>query len=183
MAISSRIMAATICLAVLVIVRGIAPLQAFREDSEKDLLTRIQREHDPVKKAKYEIRLARLKLIQGAAACEKDDHDSCSKSLSGYLGLMKNSWKDLKSSGRNAVKQPSGFKELDIALREDEYTLDDLKRRMPIEDVGGIDPVIREVKNIHDADFAALFPGGAPPPRKGRAAPRAARHFVTGRIR
>src|SRR5579859_176275 len=183
MAISSRIMAATICLAVLVIVRGIAPLQAFREDSEKDLLTRIQREHDPVKKAKYEIRLARLNLIQGATACEKDDHDGCSKSLNAYLVLINSSWKDLKSSGRNAVKQPSGFKELDIALREDEYTLDDLKRRMPIEDVGGIDPVIREVEKLHDADFGALFPDGGPPQKKEGPASRAAPHFETGRIR
>lgn len=183
MAISPGITTATACLAVLVVALGSTPLHAFREDREKDLVSRIQREHDPVKKAKFEIRLARLKLLQGAGACEKDNHDGCSKSLNAYLVLINSSWKDLKSSGRNAVKQPSGFKELDIALREDAYTLEDLKRRMPIEDVSGIDPVIREVEKIHDADFAALFPGGGPPPRKDRPTPRAAPHFVTGRIR
>jgi len=182
MAIRQGIPAATACLAVLIVALAGGSLQAFREDREEDLLPRIEHERDPVKKAKFEIRLARLKLRQGAAACEKDDHDGCSKSLSGYLELMKSSWKDLKSSGRNAVKQPSGFKELDIALREDAHTLDDLKRRMPIEDVGGIDSVIGEAEKIHDEDFTALFPGGEPRPKENKPAPHAAPHFVRGGV-
>lgn len=182
MVVNPGITTTSACLAVLVVALGSTTLHAFRKDRENDLLPRIQREHDLVKKTKYEIRLARLKLIQGAAACEKDDHDGCSKSLSAYLELMKSSWKDLQLSGRNAVKQPSGFKELDIALREDAYTLEDLKRRMPIEDTGGIDPVIQEVKRIHDEDFAALFPGGVSRPKENKPTHRTAPHFMTERI-
>ena len=175
-------MATTACLALLVVALVGTPLHAFREDREDDLLSRIQREHNLVKKAKYEIRLARLKLLGGAGACEKDDHDGCSKSMSAYLELMNSSWKDLNSSGRNAVKQPSGFKELDIALREDVYFLDDLRRRMPIEDAGGLDPVIHEADKIHNEVIDALFPSGNPRPRENKPAPQTPPHFVAGRI-
>lgn len=182
MAISLGFTNATACLAVLVGALGSTPLHAFREDREDDLLPRIQREHDPVKKAKYEIRLADIKLNRGAGACEKDDHDACSKLLSAYLELMNSSWKDLKSSGRNAVKQPSGFKELDIALREDAHTLDDFKHRMPIEDRAALDPVIQEVEKIHDEVMGALFPSGNPRPMEKKPAPHAESHFATGRV-
>jgi hypothetical protein len=182
MAISRGITTAAACFAVLIVALGSSPLNAFREDTEAELLPRMQREHDLVKKAKYEIRLGRLKLLQGATACEKDDHDGCSKSLSAYLELMNNSWKDLKSSGRNAVKQSSGFKELDIALREDANALNDLKHRMPLEDRAALDPVIQEVETIHDEDIAALFPSGGPRPREDKPAPGTAPHFVTGGI-
>ena len=178
---SLRITTAAACSAVLVIALGSLALHAFREDTEAELLPRIEHEHDPIRKAKYEIRLGHLKLLQGAVACQKDDHDACSKSLSAYLELMNNSWKDLKSSGRNAVKQPSGFKELDIALREDAHTLDDLKHRMPLEDRDALDPVIQEVEKIHDEDFTALFPAGAPRPGEKKPAPNTTPHFVTGR--
>jgi hypothetical protein len=182
MATTPGITTATAWFALLVVALGSSPLHAFHEDTEVDLLPRIQREHDPVKKAKYEIRLGHLKLLQGASACEKDDHDACSKSLSAYLELVNNSWKDLKSSGRNAVKQSSGFKELDIALREDAHNLEDLKHRMPLEDRAGIDPVIHEIEKIHDAVIGALFPSGNPRTVERKPAPGAAPRFMTGRI-
>ncbi|HLY61486.1 MAG TPA: hypothetical protein VKV95_12130 [Terriglobia bacterium] len=148
--------------------KRIEPLQAFSKDTEQDLIPRVEREHDPIKKAKYEIRLAYLKLILSDDACQKDDHESCQRLLNVYLELMRSSWKDLQSSGRNAVKQPLGFGELEMALRENVQNLEDLNRRMPFEDRGILDPVIQETNRIHDEVFAALFPSGGTHTREGK---------------
>lgn len=148
-----------------------------RIDTEEDLFPRIQQEHNPVKKAKLEIRLARVKLLHASGACQKDDHESCTKLLDSYLELIRRSWKDLRSAGQNPVKHPSGFRELDIALREDNRTLDDTKREMPFEDRGALDPVSAEVNKIHDEVFASLFPTGGPRPQnKAPVQP----HFMAG---
>jgi hypothetical protein len=169
-------------LAVMVGAGGMAPLRAFREDTEADLVSRIQAEHEMVKKAKLEIRLGHLKLMRAGDACQKDDHEACHKFLDAYLELIRSSWKDLQSSGRNAVKQPSGFRDLDIALREDAQTLEDLKRRMPFEDRGALDPVIEEADKIHDQVFGALFPSGVQRPKQQKPVPPAQPHGGAGRV-
>jgi hypothetical protein len=178
MAFSQRVIFACVCLVAFRGALGIPPLPAFRTDTEEDLLSHMQREHDPVRRAKFEVRLARLKLQRGVEACEKDDHDACSKLLSAYLELMKNSWKDMQSSGRNAVKQPSGFKELDIALREDARSLDDSSRKIPLEDRDAITPVIQQIDKLREEVFAALFPSRAAPPAENKPANPAASHFA-----
>ncbi len=153
------------------------PTNAFRNDTEQDLLPRIEREQDPVKKAKLEVRLAHLKLTRGEEACQKDDHDACHQLLDAYLEAARSSWKHLQSSGKNAVKSPSGFRELDIALREDEHDLEDLKRRMPIEDRDVLDPVIQETEKLHNEVFGALFPSGAGRSKEKKSAPPTGPHF------
>lgn len=170
-------MAVAACLAILAGGGTTASLRAARIDTEEDLLSRIGQEHDPVKKAKFEIRLARVRLLHASGACQKDDHEACSKLLGSYVELVRSSWKDLQSAGRDPVKHPSGFRELDIALREDARTLDDTRREMPLEDRGALDPVSAEVNKIHDQVFAALFPSGGPRPQKKNPEQP---HFVAG---
>src|SRR5438034_5050694 len=106
-------------------VPGSVPLVARRQDSEEDLLARIQREQNPVKKAKYEVRLGRVKLTQAIAAYGAGDVDRCNGLVAAYLAQIKTAWTRLQSAGRNAVKKPEGFRELDIALREDARLIED----------------------------------------------------------
>jgi hypothetical protein len=147
--------------ACLVALSGAISLCAAHNDSEQNLLPKIEHEQDPIKKAKLEIRLAQLELAHANAACQKDDHESCHAALNGYLDAIRSAWKALQASGKNAVKSPSGFRDLDIALREDEHALEDLKRRVPIEDRVELDPVVKEVQKVHAEVFSALFPSGA----------------------
>lgn len=166
------------CLAMLAGGRTLS-LRAARNDTEEKLLPKIQSEQDPIKKTKLEIRLARVKLLQAMEACHKDDHAACSEWLGSYLELVRSSWKDLQSAGKNPVKHPSGFRELDIALREDARTLEDSKRELPLEDRAKFDPVMAEVNKIHDEVFAALFPTTGPRPPKKKPGES---HFVSGGI-
>jgi hypothetical protein len=131
---------------------------ARHADSEEDLLARIQRENDPVRKAKYEIRLGRVKLEQAIDAYDQGHLEQCQKLLAAYLERMRGSWETLRSSGRRASRHPQGFKELDIALREDGRLLDDLKRRIPALDRGPAEKTAQEVEELRSEVLRVLFP-------------------------
>ena len=135
---------------------------ARREDTEEDLLSRIQRESNPVRKAKYEIRLAGLKLLAAIDAYNKGDLERYRQLLAAYLERIKSSWDTLQKSGRQAARQPQGFKELDITLREDGRLLEDLRRRVPYNERRDVEEVEREVDRIRNEVLRALFPAERP---------------------
>lgn len=149
-------------LLVLGVVSGSSAL-ARQADSEEDLLARIEREGNPVKRARYEIRLARVKLRKAIDALDQGHVEQCQQMLGAYLERMRSSWETLQRSGRRASKQPQGFKELDIALREDARLLEDLKRRIPYMDRGPVEEVARGVEQLRSEVLRALFPGEQPP--------------------
>ncbi len=151
--------------AALLIAVGLLPgniSRARREDTEEDLLPRIQRETNPVRKAKYEVRLARVKLLAGIDAFNKGDFEQHRQLLAAYLERIKSSWETLQKSGRQAARQPQGFKELDIALREDGRLLEDLRRRVPYNERRDVEEVEREVERIRNEVLRALFPAERP---------------------
>jgi hypothetical protein len=127
-------------------------------ETEAQLLARIQKESDPVRKSKYETRLARIKLRQAIQAYEHGNIEQGAQLVSAYLGRIKESWQILKSSGRNAAHDSRGFKELDIELREDARLLDDLKRRISYYERGAIEKAEKEVEQARVEVLQALFP-------------------------
>jgi len=129
-----------------------------RPDSEQDLLDRIQREQNPVSKSKLELRLGRLKMQQALNAYGQGRIDQGKSLLDGYLDRVKSCWQTLKRSGRNAVKQPQGFRELDIALREDSRTLEDMSKRISYFDREPVEQTMQEMNQVHDEALHALFP-------------------------
>ncbi|MBZ5516039.1 MAG: hypothetical protein LAN62_14560 [Acidobacteriia bacterium] len=156
--------------AVLALIALIVPHPAVtapprRQDSEQDLLARMQRESDPIKKAKLEVRLARVKLLASMAALDQGNMEETNRLLSAYLETLNGVWGRLKSSGRVASKSSSGFKELDIELREDARYLEDLKHRIPYTDRGTAEKVAGRVDELRSEVLTALFPRR--PLRKG----------------
>lgn len=131
---------------------------ALRDDSEPELLQRIARESNPVKKAKYEIRLARVKLKQALATRESGDVEGSMRSLEAYRDRVSSAWSILQKSGRSAHKKPEGFKELDIALREDERYLEDYVHRISVLDREPVENIVQEVAKIREEVLRALFP-------------------------
>jgi len=146
---------------VFLVLRGVLPGHSYppaRKDTEENLLARIERERNPIKKAKFEIRLGRVKLLQAIEANDKGDFEQCQVLLDAYLKRMKSSWETLRSSGRQAARHPEGFKELDIALREEARLLEDLKHRIPYHDRGVVEKVAHEIDALRDQVLKALFP-------------------------
>jgi hypothetical protein len=131
---------------------------ARRRDNEQDLLNRLQQETRPIKKAKYEIRLARLKLLEAVDAVDQGGPEKVRELLSFYLAHIRTSWQLLQSSGRNAVRKPEGFKELDIALRRDGRILTDLGQRLPYFERGDVDKTAKEIEQIRAEVIKVLFP-------------------------
>ena len=152
--------AAVVWVAALAVVAVPGPLTARRPETEPELRGLIEREANPIRKAKLEIRLAALKLGQAETAYDADKTDDGAKLLDAYWSWMSQAWTLLQSSGRDASRQPHGFKELDIALRESARRLRDLRQRLPYADRDPIDQVAKQVDGLHTQVLGALFPGG-----------------------
>ena len=67
-----------------------------RQDNEQKLQSRIDRERNPVKKAKLKVRLGRVKLLQAIDAYDRRDHRQYQQLLDAYLAVMKGAWADLQ---------------------------------------------------------------------------------------
>jgi hypothetical protein len=148
-------------LILVVVAVGLHPaLGARQPESEQDLVGRFERETKPVKKSIYATHLAQLKLQQASDAYAKDDLDQGQKLLDEYLKWVKSSWDVLKSSGRPAERKPQGFKELDIALREDVRQFGDLEHRVPFTDREPVTKAAQEAEKIRGEVLAVLFPAG-----------------------
>ena len=155
---------------------------ARRADSEADLLARLERELNPVKRAKLEIRLGRVKLFQAFGAFDRENVEECHELLSAYLERMKGAWATLNSSGRQAWRHSQGFRELDIALREDGRFLADLKHRVPYQDRAPVEKVARDVDELRDQVLRALFPPEHPSKKTSGLAPRRGPDYSRGMV-
>ena len=144
------------------LIAGVGLLGAARpvpdNDTERDLQQRLRRETRPVKKARYEIRLGRLKLLEAVDAFAQRDANKARELLGAYLKHIRSSWQLLQSSGRNAFQHPAGFKELDIALREDGRLLEDLSHRLSYYERGEVDKTAKEIEQIRAEVIKELFP-------------------------
>ena len=134
------------------------PSSGPSSETEERLLARIQRETDPIKKSKCVTRLARIKLQQAIAAYEHGNIEQGVQLAKAYLGRVKDSWQLLKNCGRNAARDPRGFKELDIELREDARLIEDLKRRVSYFDRGPIEQTGKELEVVRAEVLQELFP-------------------------
>jgi len=157
----------SVWLAMLVILS--TALCARGRETEEQLLQRIQSEQNPVKKAKDEIKLASLKLTQVRDAYSQGHIEEGAKLLDTFTDTIKASWKVLQDSGRKASKQPEGFRELEIALREDVRLLEDLGRKESYFDRAPLMDAVQELERMRGEVIHALFPGG--PPRTGKGSP------------
>ncbi|MBZ5565938.1 MAG: hypothetical protein LAP13_26395 [Acidobacteriia bacterium] len=138
-----------------------------KRDNEEDLKTHIQSEHNPVKKAKIQIRLAKLQLNQAEASYNQGQTEQGAALLGVYASTMQDAWEALRQSGRNGARQPQGFKELELALREGTRRLEDLKHRISYYDREPVDKVQQTLASEHNAVLKALFPTleSAPKPK------------------
>jgi len=144
---------------------------AAGRDSEQQLLTQIQSEQNPIKKAKEEIKLASFKLSHVQDAYSQGHIEEGEKLLGTFIDTMKTSWKILQDSGRKAAKQPQGFRELEISLREDVRTLQDLARTVNYFDRAPLENAVQKLEQMRGELIRALFP--VRPPRTIKGSPPA----------
>ncbi len=140
-----------------------AALTVMNNDTETNLAAKLKRESNPVRKAIIEIQISKLKLQAAKDARGKNNVDESLQSLQDYHGHIQSAWTLLLESGRIAQKKPQGFKELEIALREDERTLEDIERNYSLADREQIDQLLQDIKRIRADVIKALFPAAQTP--------------------
>src|ERR1017187_8361341 len=149
-------------------------LPAMGRDTEQQLLERIQNEQNPIRKAKEEIQLGSLRLGHIKDVYSQGNIEEGAKLLGTFVDVMKTSWKILQDSGHTAAKQPQGFRELEISLREDVRALQDLERIVGYFDRPPLENAVQELEHIHEEVLKALFPGGTPRTSKASPTPKTA---------
>jgi len=107
-------------------------------------------------------------LREAIDAFDKQDAKKAQESLGDYLSHIRASWTLLQSSGRNAVRHPEGFRELDLALREDGRFIEDLSHRLSYFDRGNLVKAGEEIEQIRTKVIKELFPPVNPRNKSGR---------------
>ena len=108
--------------------------QQLQREREK-----LEKETNPIDRAKIGIRISEL-LLEDVGDCVREGNfTEMEEQLDEYGETIQTAHQSLIDSGRNAQKKPSGFKELEIALRKHARIFEDfgrmlnLQRRVPLE--------------------------------------------------
>lgn len=131
-----------------------------KQGREEKLVAKIEREKNPGKKARLQIRLAKLKLKQAIAAYDHRNFDDGKVLLQEYLKEVRNSWSTLQSADNAVRKHVRAFMDLEISLRENDRLLEDMRRHIPYPESEGIKVIEKESSMIHNQVLEALFPDG-----------------------
>ncbi|MCI0419584.1 MAG: hypothetical protein L0312_10235, partial [Acidobacteria bacterium] len=133
----------------------------FGDESRKKELVqqqeRLSRETNPIGKVKVLIKISEIHLRSAGQSVKKGDFTAADRDLVPYKETIGQALETLKSSRRNAQKNPAGFKEFEISLRKQLRVLDDLKSHYSFDQAQTIDAAIAAAKAAQDAMFAELF--------------------------
>lgn len=136
-------------------------LFTFGEDSrEKDLVQqqeKLNRETSVVGKVKALIKISDIHLRSASQDVKKVSLAAADRNLELYKGSVEKALEMLKTSRRNAQKNPAGFREFEISLRKQLRLLDDLRSYYSFDQVQTIDAAISVAKTAQEAMFAEIF--------------------------
>jgi hypothetical protein len=141
-------------------------LPGRNKDKEEELIAKIEGENNPGKKARLQLRLAKLKLKQAGEAYDARDFGEGKALLRQYLNFVMGSWATLKGADSGVGKHLRAFKDLEISLREDDRFLEDLRHRVPYPESETVKKAEKESSEVHNQVLEAIFPNDMPPGRK-----------------
>ena len=137
-------------------------------------LERLQRERgklnrttDPVDRAKTGINISELLLSLASDAVKTGEPEVLEKRLKEYVDAIQDAHQTMVKTGRDAHRKPKGFKELEIALRRQIRTLDDIGRTLTFDQRDPVDKAKQEASDIREDLLKALFGEQNAPARKG----------------
>jgi hypothetical protein len=119
---------------------------------------KLERETDPVDRAKIGIRISDLLLDNIADSVRNEDFGQLQQELSAYTATIAGAHQTLVDSGRDAQKKSGGFKELEIALRKQVRKFDDYARMLATERREPLEQAKKLAAGIRDKLLRSLFP-------------------------
>lgn len=135
-----------------------------RLQRERDKLNRIT---DPVDRTKTDINISEILLTLASEAVKTGEPEVLEKRLKEYVEAIQDAHQSMIKTGRDAHRKPKGFKELEIALRRQIRTLDDIGRTLTFDQRDPVDRAKQEASEIRDELLKALFGEQNAPARKG----------------
>jgi hypothetical protein len=138
-------------------------LHSAEEISDKNYLKleqKLKTTTDPIGKAKTLIPMADFQLKGAAHQAKKSNFTEADQSLSRYRAIIHQTQEILISSGKNAQKNPTGFKDFEIALRRQLRTLDDMRLAYPYEQAQKLNETIEDAKAAQESMLVKIFGEG-----------------------
>jgi len=128
------------------------PTKEYERQREKLL-----HESSPVAKVKILIKMAEINLEEAGDSVRKGNLGEADKFLIRYSEVIHKADELLKSSHRNAQKNPAGFKDFEISLRKQLRKLADWRLSYPVDEQQKISEAITSAEAAKEDMFQAIF--------------------------
>jgi len=131
---------------------------AAEQESRARYEAQFQLERDPVVKAKILAKLGRFEVDDARADLKADKDEQSLAGLEHYRDQVESTVQALSATGVNAEQHPSGFKELQISLRETLRHIDDLIALLPLDKKPWFQAVRSDLAKSQNMLIEELFP-------------------------
>lgn len=121
---------------------------AGEEKTLEELRHRLSRENDADDRAKITVQIGEALLEQVAKAFKDGAIADGEEFLHEYVDAIRQAHEDLLKSGRDARRNPKGFKDLEIHLRRSHRELDELGRLLTFDEREPLQKAREEIEGI-----------------------------------
>ena len=118
---------------------------------------KFNRETNPIGKTKALIKMSNIDIKEALSEAMAKHLEEADKYLTRYSQVVHQASEVMTLSGRNAQKNPAGFKDLEIALGEQLRKLNNLKEYYPYDQQQTIEKAIEAAQEAHQEMIKAIF--------------------------
>lgn len=119
-------------------------------------------ETDPVERTRIQIRISDLMISFMGDAVSEGDADQVTSRAREYRTAILDARNTMMGSGRDPTRSVAGYRDLEIALRQQIRQLDDIGARLALASREPIETLIVEMTEIRNEILDALFPDADP---------------------
>jgi hypothetical protein len=124
----------------------------YRKYQEK-----LKQETNPVSKTKILIKMSAIDLKEAAVQVRAGNLEEADRFLIRYADDVHQAQEILKNSARNAQKNPSGFRDLELSLHQQLRKLNDLKDSYPYDQQKNLEKALETAKAVQQEMLLAIF--------------------------
>jgi hypothetical protein len=130
----------------------------FAQDRLAEDLAKFQADTDPVRRARDLVKLGDAQVDLARKQLKDGDDIASLGTLHQYVDEVQKTSSDLAASGIDAEKKPTGFKELQISLRETTRKIDDMIFALTVDKRPAFRDVRTDLPKVQNDLMDALFP-------------------------
>jgi hypothetical protein len=140
---------------------SVLDMAARAQDSVDKHEAEYKSETDPVRRAKLLVKLGSLEIDEARTDIKAGDDDRALSVLDQYRDEVHATIDALTNTGVDAERHPSGFKELQIGVRESVRRVDDMVYSVSLDQRPAFRAVSADLSDMENSLMDALFPSAA----------------------